>query len=231
MKKNFFLLIITLIVTISLAEFSLRIYGLGYPIIYESSLLWGYNPLPNQKTKRLNDITVTINSEGLRTSEEFLNPKKIIFYGDSITYGGSYINDKDVFSEITCKKLNEIKILYSCGNAGVNAYGIKNIIQRTNNYEKKFPNHQIIITIIETDFYRNFSQINSHPFFTKPIQGPLKATTELTLYVLDKIRNNQRFAKKLKYNDEENYYNNIEILESIKKLVDFYIDKKKKYFN
>jgi len=228
MKKNFFLLIISLIIVISLIEYSLRIYGLGYPIIYESSLLWGYNPSPNQKSKRLKNAIVTINSEGLRTGKKFSNPKKIIFYGDSVTYGGSYIDDDDIFSEITCKKLNEIKELYSCGNAGVNAYGIKNIIKRIYNYEKKIPSHQIIITIIEANFYRNFSQINSHPFFTKQIQGPFKATTELILYVIDKIRNNLRFTAIKKHNNEEIYYNNIEILESVNQLVNFYKDQKKK---
>ena len=141
-----------------------------------------------------------------------------------MTYGGSYIDDNEIFSEITCKKLNIIKELYSCGNAGVNAYGIKNIIQRTKNYEKKFPNHQIIIIIIEGDFYRNFSQINSQPYFTKPIRNPLKGTTELTLYVLDIIRNNQRFEEIKKNNDN---YDNIEIKESANKLVDFYKISKK----
>jgi len=224
MKKNLLLLITSTIVILLIIEVSLRIYGLGNPIIYEKSLLWGYSPLPNQKSKRFKNATVSINEDGLRTSKKFTNANKIIFYGDSVTYGGSYIDDNEIFSEITCKKLNIIAELYSCGNAGVNAYGIKNIIQRTKNYEKKFPNHQIIITIIEGDFYRNFSQINSQPYFTKPIRNPLKGTTELTLHVLDIIRNNQRFEEMKKNNDN---YDNIEIKESINKLVDFYKISKK----
>lgn len=224
MKKNLLLLIISTIITLLVIEVSLRIYGLGNPIIYEKSLLWGYSPLPNQKSKRFKNATVSINEDGLRTSKKFTNANKIIFYGDSVTYGGGYIDDNEIFSEITCKKLNIIKELYSCGNAGVNAYGIKNIIQRTKNYEKKFPNHQIIITIIEGDFYRNFSQINSQPYFTKPIRNPLKGTTELTLHVLDIIRNNQRFEEMKKNNDN---YDNIEVKESINKLVDFYKISKK----
>ena len=224
MKKNLLLLITSTIIMLLIIEVSLRIYGLGNPIIYEKSLLWGYSPLPNQKSKRFKNATVSINEDGLRTSKKFTNANKIIFYGDSVTYGGSYIDDNEIFSEITCKKLNIIKELYSCGNAGVNAYGIKNIIQRTKNYEKKFPNHLIIITIIEGDFYRNFSQINSQPYFTKPIRNPLKGTTELTLHVLDIIRNNQRFEEMKKNNDN---YDNIEIKESINKLVDFYKISKK----
>ena len=224
MKKNLLLLITSTIIMLLIIEVSLRIYGLGNPIIYEKSLLWGYSPLPNQKSKRFKNATVSINEDGLRTSKKFTNANKIIFYGDSVTYGGSYIDDNEIFSEITCKKLNIIKELYSCGNAGVNAYGIKNIIQRTKNYEKKFPNHLIIITIIEGDFYRNFSQINSQPYFTKPIRNPLKGTTELTLHVLDIIRNNQRFEEMKKNNDN---YDNIEIKEIINKLVDFYKISKK----
>ena len=188
MKKNLLLLITSVLAVLSVIEILLRIYGLGNPIIYEKSLLWGYSPMPNQKSKRLENAVVTINEDGLRTSKKFTNTNKIIFYGDSVTYGGSYIDDLEIFSELVCEKLNKTKELYSCGNAGVNAYGIRNIIKRTKNYENKFPNHYKIITIIEGDFYRNFSQIKSLPYFTQPIENIFKATIELTLYSLDLIR-------------------------------------------
>ena len=229
MKKNLLLLATCIIVLLSLMEFSLRIYGLGYPIIYEKSLLWGYNPLPSQKTKRLKNATVTINEEGLRTSKKFTNVNKIIFYGDSVTYGGSYIDDTEIFSELVCENLNKIKELYSCGNAGVNAYGIRNIVKRIKNYEKKFPGHYIIITIIEGDFLRNFSQINSLPYFTKPIKNIFKATTELTLYCIDIIRNNIRFGNYNRhYKKTDKDFDTIEINESIKELVNLYKISKEK---
>jgi lysophospholipase L1-like esterase len=228
MKKNLLLLTISIALLLTIIEFSLRIYGLGNPIIYEKSLLWGYSPLPNQQSKRLKNATVTINKDGLRTSKKFSNINKIIFYGDSVTYGGSYIDDREIFSDLVCQKLNATKELYSCGNAGVNAYGIRNITKRIKNYESKFPNHYIIITIIYGDFLRNFSQINSLPYFTKPMQNIFKATTELTLYCLDIIRNNVRFGydkNSYKKNDEE--FDTIEINESINELVNLYKISKK----
>lgn len=228
MKKNLLLLITSVLAVLSIIEILLRIYGLGNPIIYEKSLLWGYSPMPNQKSKRLENAMVTINEDGLRTSKKFTNANKIIFYGDSVTYGGSYIDDLEIFSELVCEKLNKTKEVYSCGNAGVNAYGIRNIVKRTQNYKKKFSNHYMIITIIEGDFYRNFSQIKSLPYFTRPIQNIFKATTELTLYSLDIIRSNMRFG------DNNNYYKKnhkdfdiIEINESINELVNLYKINKK----
>jgi len=228
MKKNLLIVIISVVVVLSIIEISLRLYGLGNPIIYEKSLLWGYSPLPNQQEKRLENATVTINEDGLRTSKKFTNVNKIIFYGDSVTYGGSYIDDLEIFSDIVCEKLNKIKELYSCGNAGVNAYGIRNIIKRTQNYENKFPNHYKVITIIEGDFYRNFSQINSLPYFTQPIQNILKATTELTLYALDLMRNNQRFGNKSNnYKKNQEDFDIIEINETINEFVNLYKKNKK----
>ena len=228
MKKNLLLLITSVIIMLSIIEVSLRIYGLGNPIIYEKSLLWGYSPLPNQKSKRLENATVSINEDGLRTSKKFINANKIIFYGDSVTYGGSYIDDLEIFSELVCEKLNKTKELYSCGNAGVNAYGIRNIIKRTKNYEDKFPNHYMVITIIEGDFYRNFSQINSLPYFTQPIQNIFKANTELILYSLDIIRSNKRFGDNKKhYKRTQDDFDIIEINESINELLNLYKKSKK----
>ena len=105
MKKNLLLLITSVIIMLSIIEVSLRIYGLGKPIIYEKSLLWGYSPLPNQKSKRLENATVSINEDGLRTSKKFINANKIIFYGDSVTYGGSYIDDLEIFFRISMRKI------------------------------------------------------------------------------------------------------------------------------
>ena len=52
-----------------------------------------------------------------------------------MTYGGSSIDDKDLFSHIVCKKLNE----YLCGNAGVNSYGVYNTVMRSR-FDKRIQN-------------------------------------------------------------------------------------------
>ena len=35
---------------------------------------------------------------------------KILLFGDSVLYGGTYVDNKDILSHKLCKKLKEIKI-------------------------------------------------------------------------------------------------------------------------
>lgn len=90
MRKNFILILTAIITVLLIVEIILRVYGLGNPVIYERSLLWGYSPKANQTLKRLKGATITINEFGLRTQERFINKNKIIFYGDSVTWGELY---------------------------------------------------------------------------------------------------------------------------------------------
>ena len=46
----------------------------------------------------------------MRSSENWDHKKNeesfnILFFGDSVTYGGSVVNNNEIFSEIICKKL------------------------------------------------------------------------------------------------------------------------------
>ena len=200
MKKNikfilvcfsFFLFLITI------TEVFLRYQGFGTPIIYEKSYQYGYAPAPNQKLIRFNNKNVTIDSNGFRKGSKTYNTNnKIYFLGDSVTYGGSYIDDDELFSENFCKKINQkSKNKFNCYNGGVNAYGLENIIERYKSI-KKNKDTFIIITLIPGDFSRNFVQIESLPYFTKKHTHFLKATTELTAYYLDVVRSNLRFDEK-----------------------------------
>lgn len=200
MKKNikfiilfvsFFLLLITI------TEGFLRYQGFGTPIIYEKSNQYGYAPAPNQKLIRFNNKKVTIDSNGFRKGSETNNTNnKIYFLGDSVTYGGSYIDDDELFSENFCKKINQnSKKKVNCYNGGVNAYGFENIIERYKSI-KKNKDTFFIITLIPGDFSRNFVQIEALPYFTKRHTHFLKATTELTAYYLDIARTNLRFDEK-----------------------------------
>jgi len=188
---SFFLLLITI------TEGFLRYRGFGTPIIYEKSYQYGYAPAPNQKLIRFDNKRVTIDSNGFRKgSETNKTNNKIYFLGDSVTYGGSYIDDDELFSENFCKKINQnSKKKFSCYNGGVNAYGFENIIERYKSI-KKNKDTFIIITLIPGDFSRNFVQIESLPYFTKKHTHFLKATTEFTAYYLDIARTNLRFDQK-----------------------------------
>ena len=169
MKKKFyfsviFLLILALPTTI--VEIYLRYIGLGDPIVYDSNYVYGYAPKKNQKKKRLKNSIVTINDVGLRSLDnwsENKNNKKIVFFGDSVTYGGSYIDDTKTFAHIACKNFKDINIV--CGNAGVNAYGIHNIVYRSK-YDKRIGEIYIkVFIIIPDDFYRGLQNSETAHFY------------------------------------------------------------------
>jgi hypothetical protein len=194
-----------------LAEAGLRLYGLGYPILYEKSVLWGYSPLPNQTERRLKGSRVTIDPNGFRVAKPLGERNEILFFGDSIAYGGSYVDDEKIFSSVTCEILNDrIKeSKYSCANAAVNAYGIRNMLSRIMYVEKQFPNAIIILTVISDDFYRNYSQLSGLPYFTTKLPEPFPATLELIVFSIDSARNWLRFRNSAGLGDVQNSISNM----------------------
>ncbi len=161
------LLGITVIISVTLVEYSLRAIGLGYPIIYTSNLTYRYAPLPSQTTSRRRAATITINSSGLRATEEWdaQADLRIFFVGDSVTWGGTYIDDFDIFSEISCERLNnKWELEFLCGNAGVNAYGTDNMAQRIR-HDSIDNEDWLVITLIGDDSTRSLTNVNVGPWF------------------------------------------------------------------
>jgi hypothetical protein len=204
--KSLFLILFSLLLVLIFTETSLRIYGLGNPIIYEKNLVYGYQPKKNQKVKRYRNYNITINSDNFRVYKKYIGyPKEIYFLGDSVTYGGSYIDDENIFSSKTCEYLFKKKLNRSCLNAGVNAYGFENIINRYNYIFEKNTKSHYVITLIPGSFYRNYIQIDSLPYFTKSISNKLlKANIELLAFALDKIRQKIRFNNRISYKENLN---------------------------
>jgi hypothetical protein len=190
LKKSYYLIILLVIIIFSifLLEFLLKIYGLGDPVIYKTNLSYRYAPSPNQSVTRLNKSKVTINNKSLRATQEWdsKNLNKILFFGDSVTYGGSYIDDKEIFSELVCHNLNQVnKKKYLCGNAGVNAYGVDNIKNRIL-YGEIQDAEWIVVTLIEADGFRSLQDVMSIPaFLDKPRIFP--AIQEIFLHLTWKI--------------------------------------------
>lgn len=192
---SLFVCIFATLIALSFVEAILRFIGLGYPIVYEKSVLWGYSPAPNQAEHRLRNSKVTIDHNGFRIAEPLELANQILFLGDSITYGGSYVDDKEIFSSLSCEILNAQNppAKFSCANAAVNAYGVRNMLARSLYVEKQFPTASIVITVIWDDFYRNFSQLTSLPYFSEKPPEPLPATVELLTYSIDSVRSWVRF--------------------------------------
>jgi hypothetical protein len=78
-----------------LAEFYLRTIGLGNPILYYADSSYRYPPRPNQKHVGQHGAAVTLDSKGPRGTKEWTAPAdgKILFIGDSATWGGTYIDE------------------------------------------------------------------------------------------------------------------------------------------
>ena len=205
-KKIFYFLSIFLIIFIPtlLTEAYLKYIGLGDPITYDRNDVYGYSPKPNQKKKRLNNSTVTINDVGLRSIFDWKSnndKKKIIFFGDSVTYGGSYIDDKETFVYLSCKNLKNPQLL--CGNAGVNAYGIFNIVFRSRYDLRLSDDHLRIFLLIPDDFYRGLQNYKTAHFYMNNNKYLFPAIFEALNFLSTKYNLKNFISKRVNNNYKE----------------------------
>jgi hypothetical protein len=146
-------------------EVVLRLMGLGDPIVYQTHPDYGYRPRPNQLARRFGGATVQINNLGIRATEDWHTPaNKVLFIGDSVTYGGSYVSTRDLFALRAIPEGSG----WSGGSAGVNAWGVENMHGLVVRHQF-VPARVFVTVLIDVDFYRGFSQ---RPIFfrtTKPI--------------------------------------------------------------
>ena len=193
MRIYFFFLALFLFIALFLSELYLKKIGLGDPVRYDSNILYGYAPKINQSKNRFKNSKVTINESGLRSIDNWKlsKKKKIVFLGDSVTYAGSYIDDKDTFVHKVCEELKK----FICANAGVNAYGIKNIVMRSK-YDKRLQDAEIFIYLFPPgDFYREYSNSKTAHFYLNNKSFILPAFTEAMSFVATKYDINNYISK------------------------------------
>ena len=193
MRIYFFFLALFLFIALFLSELYLKKIGLGDPVRYDSNILYGYAPKINQSKNRFKNSKVTINESGLRSIDNWKlsKKKKIVFLGDSVTYAGSYIDDKDTFVHKVCGELKN----FICGNAGVNAYGIKNIVMRSK-YDKRLQDAEIFIYLFPPgDFYREYSNSKTAHFYLNNKSFIFPAITEAVSFVATKYDINNYISK------------------------------------
>ena len=205
--KIIFILFITtfILILIFATEIYLKNVGLGDPVTYDDNYVYGYSPKTNQKKERFNGSYVTINDVGLRSVNDWnknKENKKIVFFGDSVTYGGSYIDDKDTFAHLTCENLN--KSNYICGNAGVNSYGIFNIVFRSR-YDYRIKDDDIrIFVVIPDDFYRGLQNYKTAHFYMNNSKYYFPAIVEAINFLSTKYNIKKFISKKLDNNKIKN---------------------------
>jgi len=168
---NFLIALISILIGISLCELAARAIGLGRPLLYNSDPLVGFRLKPNQSEQRRKGALVTVDKEGFRVDpmqSGKIGEESIVFVGDSVTYGGSYINDSDLFSSLYCGDT-----VYYCLNNGVNAWGIYNMgrfMSNFNVYSERSP-EKFILVVLPGDESRNLSSLSDTPFWgSLPVQ-------------------------------------------------------------
>lgn len=108
-------------------EGAARRLGLGDPVLYYNDAWGGMRPLPNQKHTRLGGAVVTVDANGYRTAvPDAPGAKKVLYLGDSLTWGGTSVDDANLFSEVAANVLRDKGQPVYAMNSGVNATALVN---------------------------------------------------------------------------------------------------------
>jgi lysophospholipase L1-like esterase len=195
-RRLAFLLVIAAIVVspIVAAELLLRRAGLGDPILFEVRWSYRFAPVPNQSQVRRRGAKVTIDSKGLRSVRDWASPAdgKVLFVGDSVTWGGSYIDDEDTFAAGVCARLQAATGRhFVCGNAGTNEYGTDNMAARIR-YKTFEDETALVVTVIADDTLRGLKDADAAFVFTAAPPGPFKALWEATAFVVWRLNRAMR---------------------------------------
>jgi len=182
------LLTVVLLICLGGAELFLRTFsGLGNPPLYDLSPLYGYRLKANQVIEPKGGIgflygaRVTTNNLGLRAAGEWDDDPsgKVLFLGDSVTYGGQYVSDAQLFSSLAGARLKG----WQTGNGGVNAWGIGNLLGLVRGYE--FTPAEVVVTcVIEGDFYRGTTRASSLPLW---VEKPKFALEDLLMHLVWRV--------------------------------------------
>jgi hypothetical protein len=163
--------IITLFVALVAIEVYLRTHGYGHPPLYDYHPAIGYTLKPSQELTRVGGATVFINNLGLRSANTTaVKPPgvlRVLVLGDSVPYGGSYIDQKDVFCSVTQEMLNKAGKRYEVLNAGVNAYGPQNVC-RLIQTRGLLDADMVIVYFPWGNLKRDFMNFYVVPFWSEP---------------------------------------------------------------
>ena len=168
-------LFVFLILCLVVAEMGARFMGLGDPILYYNSTLGGLRPLPDQQVTRLGDASVTIDANGYRTrtspSDSSLN---VLFLGDSVTWGGSIMDDRQIFSEQAALDLEARGLSMYAMNSGVNGTSLMNQAGVYRETEERID--AVVWLFPPGDAYRAFTTAG---YLWPPMKKPRYALVEL----------------------------------------------------
>ncbi len=172
---------VSCVLLIMLAEVLLRFLGVGHPILYVDDPMAGYYPGPNQRVYRYSDKLVATNQFGMRApSYPEAKPKgcfRILMLGDSTLWGGSYVNQDEIYARLVEKQLNtrgessRVQVL----NMGVNGWGPYHELGYVERFGT-FGADAVIVCLPIGDVERPLSRLSQAPYF--PVQSPPRLALE-----------------------------------------------------
>ena len=186
-------------VLVGALELGLRTFmGFGNPILYDNTYITGFRPLPNQETHRTGGKHVRINNLALRGSRDWPSQRtsgqiRILYLGDSVTWGGSYVDDRETFAEASGARLGAAlgrDVL--TGNGGVNGWGPKNILGLVSRIGCCGAD-VVVVVALEADLNRELAHIAESPFWN---HRPSSALEELMSSWVAYKFGNRRFLQK-----------------------------------
>jgi hypothetical protein len=158
----------------AVTEGILRLFGFGHPLLYVADPQVGYYPEPNAHLGRYGGLVAT-NQFGMRsaeiTKEKPAGTFRILMLGDSTLFGGSYIDQAELYSTRISEHLNasglpgKVEILAM----GVNGWGPFH----ERGYLHKFGNFDADLVMVHLpidDVVRPLYGLASVPFL--PVQKP-----------------------------------------------------------
>jgi hypothetical protein len=167
-------------------EVLLRCLGYGQPVLYVDHVSIGYMPAPSQSVIRHGNL-IQINQWGMRspTITASKPPKtfRILIVGDSTLYGGSYIDQTELYSRLLEKGLNvnladkRIQVVAM----GVNGWGPFHELGYLQHYGH-FESDLVIVALPYGDVRRPLSRLSGTPYM--PAASPSTLAYEEVIYHL-----------------------------------------------
>jgi len=179
------------IFSVSIEIIAKYVLGLGNPPLSIQHRSIEYEFVPNQDLKRFHRH-IKINSLGMRSGELSQNPnkKRILVYGDSIIWGGTITDQKDLSTEILKKLLEKNNYNYEVGNISAGSWGPGNWLAHVTErgiYEAKV----VILVISSHDWLDNPTYESIKNNISLPTNKPYFASEELIKrYIFPKIKKN-----------------------------------------
>ena len=175
------------------------VVGLGNPPISMEHKTIEYEFAPNQDLRRFHK-KIKINSMGMRSNEfsQDSNKKRIIVYGDSVIWGGSLTDQKNLSTEILKRILKKNNYNFDVGNVSAGSWGPGNWLAHIN--ERGIYGADIVILVISShDWIDNPTYQSIKNNVNLPTKKPNFATEELiTRYIIPKIKKTFQSRKKTK---------------------------------